>query len=238
MIDRVGLGIAFLAFEFSGDRREVQVFPAGRFRATDGRPHDAPGWYIDAAIAARVIEQIEARANEMVIDYEHQTLNAPTNGQPAPAAGWTKKFEWREGEGLYAVDASWTDKAKAHIAAREYRYLSPVFEYDKKTGAVRRLLMLAITNYPALDGMETLNTRAAARVSVERRALSAEESTVCRLMGLDQSEYINSRSVREQSERLNGTEKGCLTADEFAVCRAMGLSPDEFKKTREAVKGG
>jgi len=161
-------------FELVPDAREVQVLPAGRFRATDGRPHDAPSWYLDAALAARVIEQIEARANDIVIDYEHQTLNAATNGQAAPAAGWAKKFEWREGQGLYATDANWTDKAKAHIAAREYRYISPVFEYDKKTGAVRRLLMLAITNYPALDGMDGLIARAAARFQTGGVAMKAD----------------------------------------------------------------
>lgn len=79
-----------------------------------------------------------------------------------------------EGQGLYATDARWTDKAKAHIAAREHRYISPVFEYDKKTGAVLRLLMLALTNYPGINGMDGLASRAAARGFNRSHQLSAE----------------------------------------------------------------
>lgn len=72
----------------------------GKFRATDGRPHDVPHWFIDADLAAQIIAEFEARANRTVVDYEHQTLLAAQNGQPAPAAGWFGKLEWRE-SGLY-----------------------------------------------------------------------------------------------------------------------------------------
>lgn len=141
---------------------EVQLFPAGKFRATDGRPKDAPHWYIDADIAAAIIAQVGALANSLVLDYEHQTLFATQNGQPAPAAGWFKTLEWREGDGLYAVDVKWTDRAATMIAAGEYRYISPVFSYHPKTGAIKNILNAALTNNPALDGMDEVAVRAAA----------------------------------------------------------------------------
>mgnify|MGYP001080871091 CR=1 FL=1 len=141
---------------------EIQLFPAGKFRATDGRPKDAPYWYTDASIAAAIIAQVGALANSLVLDYEHQTLFATQNGQPAPAAGWFKTLEWREGDGLYAVDVKWTDRAAAMIAAGEYRYISPVFGYDKKTGAIKSIINAALTNNPALDGMDEVAVRAAA----------------------------------------------------------------------------
>jgi phage I-like protein len=78
---------------------EIQLLPAGKFRATDGRPKDVEAWFIDAEAAAIIIKEIEGRDNRLVIDYEHQTLRTVENGQPAPAAGWFKKLEWREGEG-------------------------------------------------------------------------------------------------------------------------------------------
>jgi len=42
------------------------------------------------------------------------------------------------------------------IAAREYRYVSAVFFYEKTTGEVLEIVSLAITNTPALDGLEAL----------------------------------------------------------------------------------
>lgn len=135
---------------------EIQLTPAGEFRAADGRPKEVPAWRIDATIAARVIGLMAQRSNPCVIDYEHQTLLAKTNGQPAPAAGWFKALEWREGEGLFSINVDWTDRAKEMIAAREYKYISPVFQYDETSGEVLQVLMAAITNNPAIDGMDAL----------------------------------------------------------------------------------
>jgi len=168
------LALAACAFELNAGN-ELQLLPAGDFHARDGRPTDAPRWRVDAAIAARLIAQLKARTTPLVIDYEHQTLNAEYNGKPAPAAGWFSRVEWREGKGLYALDVEWTAAAAELIGKREYRFLSPVFSYDKRTGAVTQLLMAAITNHPALDGMDELHARAAARFS---SGLNPEEPSV------------------------------------------------------------
>lgn len=135
---------------------EIQLTPAGVFRARDGRPAGIDGWRVDAAIAARVIERAAARQTPFVVDYEHQTLASEHNGQPAPAAGWFKRIEWREGAGLYATGVEWTAKAKAMIEAGEYKFISPVFAFDKRTGEVLRMEMAALTNNPALDGMDAV----------------------------------------------------------------------------------
>jgi phage I-like protein len=142
--------------------RELQLLPAGSFRGRDGRPFDAPGWFIDGALAQRLIAAADARGTPYVLDYEHQTLLAKDNGQPAPAAGWFKQLEWRDGVGLFAVDVEWTDRAAGMIAADEYRYISPVIGYDKPTGAVTSLYMAAATNNPAIDGMSEVLLEAAA----------------------------------------------------------------------------
>lgn len=147
------LGFGLAALTGNGEAPAViQLLPAGRFRAQDGRPADAPGWLLDDAAAQVLIDQMAARANPLVIDYEHQTLHAERNGQPAPAAGWFSQLEWRPGRGLFAVGVEWTARARAMIEAGEYRYISPVFTYGPD-GRPRRLLSAAITNDPALDGM-------------------------------------------------------------------------------------
>ena len=97
-----------------------------------------------------------------MIDYEHQTLNKATNGQPAPAAGWFKGLEWREGQGLFMVQIEWTERARAMISGGEYRYLSPVFGFDSQTGAVTYIHSVALTNDPALIGLADLAAATAA----------------------------------------------------------------------------
>lgn len=136
---------------------EIQLLPAGLFRAADGsgRPAGLEGWYIDAEIAGRLIAQAAARATKFVIDYEHQTFLAEKNGQPAPAAGWFdgRGLEWREGRGLFATQVEWTERARNMIRDGEYRYLSPAFTWDDQDGHVKQLVNAGLTNNPGLDGM-------------------------------------------------------------------------------------
>lgn len=139
----------------------LQVTPVGHFKPSDGREIKVPSWHIDQAVATQVIERFHARKNKRVVDYEHQTLRKEENGQPAPAAGWYTDLEWREGEGLFA-QVQLTARAAQYIAEGEYQYFSPVFLYHQTTGDVLDVQMGALTNAPAIDGMQELTLRAAA----------------------------------------------------------------------------
>ena len=138
----------------------MQITPAGDFGPSDGREMDVPAWRVDADIAARVIAAHNP-AQPLVIDYEHQTLHAESNGQPAPAAGWIHALRWIDGRGLFA-EAELTPRARQQVADGEYRYFSPVIQYERATGAVQRLLMGALTNNPAIHGMQAVDLTAAA----------------------------------------------------------------------------
>lgn len=156
--------IAALSIQVEGDGKEIQLLPAGRFRAIDGRPGNMPGctctdWVIDADNAQMLIAAAAAR-NPSVIDYEHQTLLKEKNGQSAPAAGWFKQLEWREGVGLFAVNVEWTPNASQAITDKEYRYISPVIKFDPITGRVTNLTMAALTNYAGIDGMQQVRLTA------------------------------------------------------------------------------
>ena len=156
-----GLAIALSLSDDTGQDKaagRIQLFPAGTFAARDGRPGNLRGvnatsWRLTAQDAEAVIAHWQRTATPLVVDYEHQTQLAAQNGQPAPAAGWITSLEWEEGRGLFA-GVDWTDKARAHIRAGEYRYISPVFAFDRQSGAVLRLICAALTNHPALDGMD------------------------------------------------------------------------------------
>lgn len=162
---RKPLSIAIAACSFGlppveGDSLWLQVTPAGAFAPSDGRAMDVPAWRLDAASASALIERFQARQTPPVLDYEHQTLHKEANGQPAPAAGWFRELAWRDGQGLFAR-VELTARAKGLIEAGEYAFFSPVFSYAPD-GTVLALHMGALTNNPAIDGMEPLARRAAA----------------------------------------------------------------------------
>lgn len=138
----------------------LQLTPGQDFTPSDGRAMDVPAWRINAAIATQVIGRFNA-AQPPVIDYEHQTLHKEANGQPAPAAGWIHGLRWVEGSGLYA-EVELTARALQAIASGEYRYFSPVFLYSAETGEVLKVTMGALTNNPAIHGMQALNAMQAA----------------------------------------------------------------------------
>ncbi|MDX7747432.1 phage protease [Aeromonas veronii] len=135
-----------------------QLLPVGPFKARDGRPFDVASghWQLDGQIAAALIARAKALGQDILIDYDHQTLKTDQNGQPAPAAGWYNSDEiaWREGLGLF-IKPRWTERAAALVAAKEYRFLSAVFPYDAQ-GRPLELRMTAITNDPGVVGMQAL----------------------------------------------------------------------------------
>ncbi|MFM5757790.1 phage protease [Aeromonas hydrophila] len=135
-----------------------QLLPVGPFKARDGRPFDVPGghWQLDKTIATTLINRAKALGQDILIDYDHQTLHIEKTGKEAPAAGWFNgnEIEWREGLGLF-IKPRWTDRAAAMVDAKEYRFLSAVFPYDAQ-GRPLELRMAAITNDPGVVGMQAL----------------------------------------------------------------------------------
>lgn len=167
--------VAFAACSFAINANgEVQLLPAGQFRARDGRPAECAHWLTNAEIASKLIADIAALVNPVVIDYEHQTFLSEENGQPAPAAGWftAADMEWREGEGLFAR-VEWTERAKLHIENGEYKFISPVILYNKKTGSISKLINAALTNNAAIDGMEEVSARLSA-VLTQKESLTMD----------------------------------------------------------------
>lgn len=150
------VALAALVFEVVAGATEAHLLPVGPFRALDGRPADVAAWQLDASIAARVIARQMARSNDTLIDFEHQSIRAADNGKRVEAAGWFRDLEWRDGRGLYAVGIRWVGDTAQLIADRKVRYVSAVFLYSRDTGDVLEILSVALTNTPALDGLDAL----------------------------------------------------------------------------------
>ena len=151
------ISFAALVFDIGADgvNNEAHLLPAGSFRAEDGRPADCDSWVLTPELAVGVIARMAAKTNDTLIDYEHQSLHKEKNGKPAPAAGWFHQLEFRK-DGLWAINVGWTASAKKAIAEKEYRYISAVFLYYKGTGEVLEIVSVALTNTPALDGLNSL----------------------------------------------------------------------------------
>lgn len=157
-MSKPAIKVAALAFEISSTvPGEAHLLPVGPFRAADGRPEDCEAWQLDAEIAANVIQRLRDRKNDTLIDYEHQSLRSEWNGQPVIAAGWFHDMQWRDGKGLYAIGVDWTATAKQRIADKECRYISAVFYYYSATGEVLDVISVALTNTPAIDGLDGLD---------------------------------------------------------------------------------
>ncbi len=120
----------------------IQVLPMGKTRVND------VDLLVDDQSIKDMIADFEQRKNDLVLDYEHQTLD----GIEAPAAGWLVDLEGRA-DGLWAK-VDWTDRGHGYVSAREYRYISPVVFVDEKTSRCYRLQSAALTNNPAIDGMQ------------------------------------------------------------------------------------
>lgn len=150
------VALAALVFEVEAGATEAHLLPPGPFRAVDGRPHDVAAWQLDAAIAARVIARQNVRSNDTLIDFEHQSLRAADNGKRVEAAGWFRTLEWRDGRGLFATSIRWVGDTAQLIADGKVRYVSAVFLYHRTSGEVLEILSVALTNTPALDGLEAL----------------------------------------------------------------------------------
>lgn len=156
--------IAACAMSLSTESNRLVIIPEGEFRGIDGRPFDAPCWRLTRARGEQIVAALSNRQIDLVIDYEHGTLKAAQTGEPAPASGWLKPSGWEyvPGVGICSNQFEWTDKAQGFISSEEYKYLSPVFMYNKE-GEVLNILSVALTNTPNLDNLPEAQLAAAAQ---------------------------------------------------------------------------
>jgi phage I-like protein len=121
----------------------VELLPVGEFQGRDGR---GPFRVSDpeAVIAATRTLRMEAG---IPIDYDHAIDFGAPSGAPAPAAGWIRELAVRGGSIWGRVQ--WTEHGARAICTREYRYLSPVFQFSPD-GEVVRILRAGLTNNPNL----------------------------------------------------------------------------------------
>jgi phage I-like protein len=121
----------------------------GRIIGEDGR-----SWTIKdmRALAARV-------KRKLPIDINHSTELAAPKGFESPAAGWMlpSQFDVRADGSLW-VKPEWTKRGLNALESRDYGFVSPTFDFDTRTGEIKRLVSVALVNDPNLT-LPALNQR-------------------------------------------------------------------------------
>jgi phage I-like protein len=129
------------ASEVNGVPDVVKLLPLGMVKSQKG------DFIVDAESFEAIKNSFKERGIDIVIDYEHQTLE----DIQAPAGGWIKDLFLQDG--AIAAKVEWTPKAQEYLKNKEYRYLSPVVLVRKKDSKAVVLHSVALTNTPAIDGM-------------------------------------------------------------------------------------
>ncbi|OSI25068.1 transcriptional regulator [Neisseria dumasiana] len=207
---------ALSAARVGGSDGLIKIVPKGQFAPVDGRTDTGvPHWTMTAALAQQIIAAFDSAQTDLVVDYEHATLKAAETGQQNPAAGWISKYVWDDERGLMG-EVKWTERAKSMIDSGEYRYLSPVLEYDTQ-GNVVGLHSVALTNAPALDGMALAAlSKQNAFNHPEKGKPSMNKEALIKLLGLAadaDDEAINTALAALQEKAGDKSLNDLLTAE-------------------------
>lgn len=223
----------------------VRIAPWGEVDSTSGR------FIVDEESAKLVVEAFQRHETDLPIDYEHQTLGgvyASPTGQ-APAAGWIKRIEVVPNDGIYA-EVEWTAPALQQLAAKQYRYLSPVALVRKSDRKLIGIHSVALTNKPAIVGMDPLVNRADVQADAETALqslrdhlkLNADSDVDTVLVAADRrfDALHRDHELREAEEQVRvAVRSGKVTPAqrEFAVRLALRDSElfDEWVRTTPVV---
>ncbi|WP_044469946.1 phage protease [Mannheimia massilioguelmaensis] len=212
-----------------------QLLPKGEFRSRDGSPQDVAHWFIDKTIAHRLMDKVRALKQDILIDYDHETIIKAKNGVDAGnvvAAGWfnADEMQWFDDDeraGLF-IKPRWTPKAYQQIKDGEFAFLSAVFPYDEN-GIPLELRMAAVTNDPGVTGMQRLAVLSAYDLTTESNAMNALLKQLLAKLGVELAD--GAEPTEEQAtaakDALDALIKGKTDAEaQVATLSAKSTSVD------------
>lgn len=206
-----------LTQEIQGNNQTIQLLPFGWVTTDKGT------FLVDEQAMTEITNSFNAKVNDLVVDYEHQTLK----DEAAPAAGWINKLENRLQNGLWA-NTQWTSKARQYITNREYRYISPVILVRKSDQRAVRLHSAGLTNTPAIDGMVPLAAKNDLGFGV---ILDPLQIQVNKLLGLSAEDFLKHNPGSDELS-LKQEEIGSNLIDpaQRQINKLLGLSEEVFSK--------
>ena len=192
--------------EIQGAPSEFQLLPLGRIDLEG----DGPA-ILDDESMNDIIKDFERRGNDMVIDYEHQTLK----DIQAPAAGWIRKLLKRGSEGLWVV-VEWTEKARQYLAKREYRYFSPVILTRLSDHKIVKLVNVALTNSPKINQLKPI----VAKMDFEE--IDPVQREINKMMGISDEEFL------EHSCKASDFKSPLISDTQREINKMMGIGDEQF----------
>lgn len=219
--------LAAVALNFQGsDVPEwIQLTPAGP--DIDGR--DGRHWILPNP--STVVNAFLNNGADLPVDIEHSTEHKAPKGEPAPAVGWIKGMEVRA-NALWA-NVEWTVEGQSLIASGGYRYISPVFTYDRDTAEIRKMLSAGLTNQPNFE-MAALNNEGAEQENVMDKAILEALGLAANATAADAVVAINKMKEAEATA-LNAASTP--DPDKFVPKADHDLALNRVKEFEEADKG-
>lgn len=202
-----------LNFELPSEApKRIELIPTGpRIVGRDGR-----AWLFDSDAQSAVLSAFAQSGLPLPVDINHSSEHKASKGDESPAVGWIERLEIVNGA-LWG-DVEWNPKGLQAVANREYRFISPVFDFERGTDRIRRLCSVALVNNPNLV-LQALNSEASC-------ALTAFELSICRATGISAEAFAKSKN--SQRAVNHSSSGGSLSEDELLVCQRVGISAEAF----------
>ena len=143
-------GVRLFSVDLGADPpTEFRIFQAGV------NPTSKGDLLFDDKAAASVMEAWKAWGVDLMIDLEHQSLDADASSRAdaVDARGWFK-LEVRPGPELWAVGVTWTPDGEKRLREKTQRYISPALFDDE--GRVTEIVNAALVAMPATHKAQAL----------------------------------------------------------------------------------
>lgn len=139
--------LILLAVEERTPPREFRLFTWGVNDTSKGK------FVLTRTSAAEVMARHREHGVDLMLDYEHHSLDPNATPEQKKASGWGD-LQVRD-DGLWLTNIRWTPQAAEYLKAAEFRYLSPAFNVDDENQVIE-LINVALTNLPATHNQEAL----------------------------------------------------------------------------------
>lgn len=234
-----------LALNSEGDAAPtwIQLTPEGpNIAGRDGRK-----WILPNPEA--VVAEFRDNGADLPIDFEHATQIKGQKGEAAPAIGWIKDLEIRNGEIWAKIE--WNEVGQNAIASKAYRYVSPAFTFAGVTGNILKMISAGLTNTPNLK-LAALNHRGASQETAMNAAIlkalglkaDASETDVLAAINTMQSDHttaLNSAQIPDPGKfvpkadhdlalnRITKFEEAEKETEEVAINTAVDAAIEDGK---------
>jgi flagellar biosynthesis GTPase FlhF len=177
------------------------------------------------------------RGNLYSIDVDHLSHDPKAPPENHEAMGWHKLAtrETSEGPELWAVDVEWTDEVKAGLESKvpKWRYFSPAYAVDKKTGEILSYTNTAITNSPATHRVTALASIQRTIAATRRARAMSDNRLIQQILAAAASKKM---TAKECLAALWGDDEEKKTEAMLMVAAAFPEEEGDDEKKKEAAR--